>query len=245
MAIKFKSAIRKYMLYRSETKLDMLYEQIATSASEKRSIEWSANVPFLKLTRKSEEEHTVVDRDDMLKTVIEEIEASGQVGTVDEPNEYIKGTLPGYWGGIDDWGRPSGEAPLVYFGGFTERTVFGLGGSMKHVIGMAGMGNTGSRSHTPFLVRHLVKGLELAPDGWRAAIVDEDDGEALQAVAYATHMLRKGSTKCALEFFAKTLLVDRVQHDVITNGEDMGCILGTPLYVALASRHPDELRTLL
>jgi hypothetical protein len=52
------------------------------------------------------------------------------------------------WGGLDDCGRPSDEAPLVYFGGFTRQTVFGLDGSIRHVIGM---GNAGSRSITPFV----------------------------------------------------------------------------------------------
>ena len=73
------------------------------------------------------------------------------------------------WGLYGDAGRPTDEPPLVYFGGQTETTIFGLGGSTRHVIGFEGATSTSSRSATPYLVAHLLEGLE--PDGWHA---DED-----------------------------------------------------------------------
>jgi uncharacterized protein DUF7019 len=67
-----------------------------------------------------------------------------------------------------DAGRPTDEPPLVYFGGRTETTIFGLGGSTRHVIGFEGAISTSSRSATPYLVAHLLEGLEIEPDGWHA-----------------------------------------------------------------------------
>ena len=56
----------------------------------------------------------------------------GSVGTVDEPSNYVADILQMRWGYLGGFGGK--EMPLVYFGGQSERTVVGLGGSARHVI---------------------------------------------------------------------------------------------------------------
>src|SRR6185437_7872685 len=143
----------------------MLYQQVASSGKDKKSIEWGVDLKAFKFIRKSEEEGEP-DRDDKLKIILRELDEAELVGTIDEPKEYVKGTLPIRWGLFRDWGRPMEEPPLVYFGGRTETTVFGFGGSSRHVVGNAGASATGSRSVTPSLVAHLLDGLGMSCQGW-------------------------------------------------------------------------------
>ena len=46
-------------------------------------------------------------------------------------------------------------SPLVYFGGATETTVVGLGGSAKHVIGEVGSATAGAHSYLPSFIFQL------------------------------------------------------------------------------------------
>src|SRR4051812_12948742 len=87
----------KYFLYISSTKLDMLYQQVAATGSNKRSFEWGFNLKAVTFSRKKEAEEEL-DTNEKLKAVIQELEAAELVGTVDEPKEYVKGTLPMKWG---------------------------------------------------------------------------------------------------------------------------------------------------
>jgi hypothetical protein len=231
------TADMKYLLYLSTAKLDMLYRQIARADRTKRTFEWKLDIKIASATVRREVEEEV-DQDDKLQTVIKELESSGQVGTVDEPGAYFKGTLPMKWGMYQDWGRPNDEPPLVYFGGMTDKTVFGLGGSTRHVVGFEGASFTGSRSDTPQLVGHLLRGLDIDSKGWRSFDHDEGGG-ARMAVAVATYKL-KGPTE-NLEFLARTLVEGEVRHAIFTDDKKLHCVLGTPLYVALMPPYPEGL----
>lgn len=213
----------------------MLYQQIEATDKSKKSFEWKATLGLLSVNRKTETQ-SVPTQEKMLQAVIKEIEDAGQIGTVDEPNMYVKGTLPMRWGIYKDVGRPDAEPPLVYFGGKTEQTLFGFGGSSRHVVGFEGASVTGSRSSTPYLVSHLLDGLEIAPDGWKA--YTSDDYSAFDAVAWANYKLREPDQN--LEFFAKTLLTGSVRHHWATDNKTMKALLGTPLYVVMAAPYPED-----
>ena len=138
------------------------------------------------------------------------------------------------WGCLEDCGRPSSEPPLVYFGGYTELTVFGLGGSTRHIVGCDGMSSTTSRSAAPFLINHLLEGLGIDKTGWTAYSSHGDEVDpALQAAAVATFQLRPPT--CEMEFIARTLVDGRAHHPFIHKSPVMHCVLGTPIYVASLS----------
>jgi len=220
----------KYFLYISKTKLDMLYGQIVRPDGAKRTIEWKLDAKLASVSVKKETLRAVDDeQSNRLKELIAALESSGQVGTVDEPSSYFKGTLPMKWGMLRDFGRPQEEPPLVYFGGRTRKTIFGLGGSTRHVLGFEGAGATSSRSAAPYLVAHLLEGIGDNQEGWYAFKARPQD--AFEGVMWATYNLR--GPKQRLEFFAKTLLTGTAQEPIITNGKEMQCVLGTPLYVSL------------
>src|SRR5205823_4893152 len=64
-----------------------------------------------------------------VQIVSEYIEKHLDVGSIDAPSTYLKGSLSMWW-------APTflGKS-AVYFGGHTERTCLGLGGSTIHLIG--------------------------------------------------------------------------------------------------------------
>ncbi|MFD4504907.1 DUF7019 family protein, partial [Streptomyces sp. NPDC058457] len=91
--------------------------------------EASASVKLFSIRRSVEAQ--VPDRTARLERVLQYLEETGQVGSVDEPGAFFKGVLPMQWGPL----RSEGGGSLVYFGGRTERTVLGLGGAGHHVLG--------------------------------------------------------------------------------------------------------------
>lgn len=69
-------------------------------------------------------------RVDTLKVVTKYLRKHGLVGSIDEPEDYLEGTLE------MKWNRSDLVAPsVVLFVGSTERTAFMLGGQLKHALG--------------------------------------------------------------------------------------------------------------
>jgi hypothetical protein len=241
MPIRAKNAAdMKWYLYRSDTKLRMLFQQIAKT-SAKKAIEWKAGYSGVGLSRKSES-NDEVDEDEMLKAVTERLEYDGLVGTLEEPNLYIKGIMPMRWGMYNDLGRrDAAEGPLVYFGGLDKDMpmVLALGGSSKHVIGHEGATSTYSRSSTPALVDALCRGIETGEFERVYPKEEREEDGIYRAIAIAQHYLRPPTQN--LEFFAKTLMVgDVIGVEQYIGIDKTKVILGTPLYVALAAPYPND-----
>jgi hypothetical protein len=128
-----------------------------------------------------------------------------------EDKPFIKGIFPMRWGIYQDSGfRPDNDGPLVYFGGYADGLLLGMGGSSCHIDGTFGLTSTGSRSFTPALVSFLRHGVETgeAPPspGWKDRREDLD--EVFQAMAIANGYLT-GLTGPVqhLEFVARVLCV--------------------------------------
>ena len=161
----------------------------------------------------------------------------GNVGSVDEPDDYIEDSLMMGWGPYES--DPDCEA--VHFEGKTDKTVVVLGGSMKHVLGHTGESRASFNSSTPFLIRYLYKelGIEGASYSMRAyADLPDAGGDAIRRAILETQYCHPPMQK--LEFVAKRLLFWDAQAapgasiDSGRGPEEVCVLLGTPLYVALA-----------
>ena len=243
MSLKYKKLSDiKYYLYRSDAKLRMLYPQIAGYDSRKTAMEWKATVGVGSISRKVESQKAV-DEDDMLEAVMRALEKAGEVGTVNEPKSYIKGTMPMRWGIYGDRDMQEREdGPLVYFGGVDEKRgiLLALGGSSKHVMGHAGATNTTSLSYTQFLVKALLSGIEYG-SAQVAYFEDQRTNDAVicEAIAIAQHNIHPPTQ--TLEFFAKTLMTSEIHNAKRYIGiPEAKVILGTPLYVAVVSQYPSS-----
>jgi len=163
-----------------------------------------------------------------LKVVLSYIENHGDVGTIDAPGSYFKGTLPMAWGPLG-----ASEGDIVYFGGSTDRTVVGLGGSMSHIIGT----HKGAEqailmgSALPDLVSVLTSTPAIGRLLGRSA-----DPASMALLGGVTALAEMKGPKQPVEFLAKTLLHGPVPERKRPAGENAPTyvVLGTPMYVALA-----------
>jgi hypothetical protein len=197
----------------------MILPQIPHEVKKKVATEWRLDLKVFGSTRKEERE-TDDNRVARLEAVVSFIEEFGDVGSTDEPSEYVEDTLPMRWGPYGWWRGGSLDSPLVYFGGETENTIVGLGGSSKHLLGSTGPSSAHSHSATPSLM--AVLGKELALDLGE----DERPYPPLEAVWLATTQME--GPRQTMHFLAKKLLFGRSERG------SRNVLLASPLYVTLA-----------
>src|SRR5262249_34572799 len=94
----------RHYMYISRAKIDMLYPQIPNNLRKNDIIETNY---------------------DKLRIVVNYIDKYIGIGTVKKPGSYFSGRLPLYYGKMDN---------MIYFGGHDRKVVFGLAGSLYHVI---------------------------------------------------------------------------------------------------------------
>ncbi|MFG2606386.1 DUF7019 family protein [Streptomyces sp. NPDC048514] len=208
----------RYYLYVSDVKVDMLLSQIDPKWARKRVTELSLGLKMA--GARHSVESAGPDRFARLERVLDHLSDHGDLADVDEPGQYVHGVLPMQWG-------PIGDGNAVYFGGHSERTIVGLGGSTTHVLstthGETPAGHRMSASLMPALLTQLAT----------LASGDDDPGpDALGAVVQANSALR-GPVQL-VEFVAKRMLHGPHPYPELYPGQDRAVLLGSPLYVALA-----------
>lgn len=226
----------RFYLYRSRSKIEMLYEQIYKSDVTTRRKSVAANLRVVAGSAESSRER-VVSLDEKLRAVEEELEHRQLIGNIEEPKEYFRGTMKMRWGLFNDQGtRPQDEPALVYFGGINKEEipiVVGLGGSSMHVEGHRGATSTYSRSAGPPLVRWLLsalKGEEPIRTLWD---VENERSEVHVAMAVALHYFPPPSYN--LTFLAKTLSTGVLSgYDYMIGVQKARMLLGTPIWVSEA-----------
>ncbi|MGQ7753670.1 DUF7019 family protein [Streptomyces sp. WC2508] len=208
----------RYYLYISDAKADMLLSQIDPAWGRKRVTELSLGLTVAGVKR-SVETHGA-DRVARLERVLRHLEDHADLGHVDEPGQYVHGVLPMQWGAIGDGGT-------VYFGGRSEHTVVGLGGSAEHLLGTVAAAppeqSVLSASLPPVLLNQLAA---LAPQDAAA------DPEALATVLQANATLR-GPTQ-TVEFVAKRMLHGPCPYPELYPPGTTAVLLASPLFVALS-----------
>jgi hypothetical protein len=140
----------KYYLYISDTKVDILFAQIPRNILKKISADLNINLGVVSVSLK--EKQSEQTRYDKVKVVSDYIENHLDVGDVDHPQAYFKATVSMRWGEL--W-------YTVYFSGKTDQTDFGLGGSIKHILGKPNVKDIPENSSTPLILGVLGK---LDPD---------------------------------------------------------------------------------
>ncbi len=204
------SSAPKYYLYISDSKIDMLYAQGGPDRDARAQ-----------------------DSSYKLGAILAKLAQAGRIGTIDEPKEYFAGAMSMRWGScIFPFVPQLTPSPLVYFGGTTETTVVGLGGSAKHVIGEVGSARTGVHSCLPAFIFQLRQELGETLD----QKIENDDQGVLMAVYEAT-MHAKGPSQ-ELEFVAKRWAYGPLPTRYFPEGkpgDKEKVLVGTPLYVAMST----------
>ena len=224
----------KFYIYISDSKVDMLLSQIPHEQKRKIATEFKFDLKVLSASRKSEVE-TEDNRVARLETVIAFIHEYGNIGSVDDPNEYVEDELLMRWGSYE---YP--ESPLIYFAGETEQTVVGLAGSKNHVIGNS-MGESYSRSasNAPNILFYLQKELGLASkkseEQSYKRVQNLWEDQQSDAYLYSVYSASKGTwgPEQRLEFVAKRLLYGNYSKLAWYEERNPKILLATPLYVAM------------
>jgi len=217
----------KHYVYISDTKVDMLYAQIPRSTVERIAGDLSIDLKVFSLAvSKKGRDDSQESRYAKLETVVKYLEKlfAPVIGSVDEPKVYIKGILPMHYSLIPPVFQQR-KPRVAYFGGSTEHTILGLGGSPKHIIGRISSENIGEpSSDLPSLTAYLTEELGLAP---RNEYHEPEWG--LAAVEVMERHMKGQKTK--FEFLAKFLLDD---SDLEKTRHTKHIVIGTPLYIAYA-----------
>lgn len=203
----------RYYVYISDAKVDMLLPQIDPGFARKRSAEVGVRLPLLSAKRSVDAQ---ADRVARLERVVRYVDDFCDVGTVDEPGQYVRGRLTMRWG-------PLAGARAVYFSGSTERTIVGLGGASGHVLGtVAPADQVFAPSSMPGLL-----------DGLAATIADDEAPPDVIASVHTANRLVRGVEQ-DVEFLAKKLAYGPSPYPELDAHDGMTVLLATPFFVALA-----------
>ena len=223
----------KYYIYISDTKIDMLYPQIPQPILKRIASSLSINLKLLgaEISIGSKNSQANETRYAKVRIVSEYIEKHLDVGTIDTPSTYFKGTLPMRWEQIGD--------SLVYFMGTTSRTCIALGGSFQHVIGAnISIPSLPRGSNDINSLLTTISGYIDIAEGLEPGVISKIKNitpHSLFSIAKMKHIMTGPEQR--IEFLVKTLLQGSLDRSI---KKEHGIhlfqsyiVLGTPIYVAI------------
>jgi hypothetical protein len=200
----------RYYLYLSSTKVTMLYSQIPPSLLRSLETEVKAGIGVLEATVKVPASAEQSDMFSRAAVVAEYIEKNERVGTIAQPERYIKDVASLKYGIVSEY-----AADIAFFGGNLGETKVGLIGSSGSMVGETEKNEAG---HAPFY--YTLKFLRrMAEDETTDSVRDPDYYDFRQAYEIA---LNAASLEARVEFLGRLLY------------REPGLIIITPIYVALA-----------
>ncbi|WP_205324407.1 SAVMC3_10250 family protein [Glycomyces sp. YM15] len=248
----------RYFLYVSDSKLDMLFDQIDPAQRRRISIDVGVNLKVASLNLR-QGNRSAVARMAKLRMVERYIDLHHQVGTVYNPGtDYFRGAMPMRWGwfghGLDPDSPTDGHDTVFFRGDLKNHTVV-LAGSRRHVLGeepAAENRRLTSWSATPNIMAVIAEHISANPPLgklWRRLRASDFKGSEAAAAAHdplevglewATVVKLSGPLQW-VEFLAVPLVqgnvTDHTSRDEHPGGPKWTpAILATPLYVALATQ---------
>jgi hypothetical protein len=194
----------RYLVYASDAKIEMLFEQIDLDTKKHISAEINVNLKIASLTLRQADDPAKT-REYKLRIVEHYIDAHHQVGSIEEPgDEYFRGEMDMRWGYLAD--------NTVYFRGSEGSYSVCLVGSRHHVIGEKTPTDIAWLPVSNLPAMHSVLALEV-----------------LRLGANRFKDMISRFPKQHFEFLA-VMLEEKTQ----VPGVDKNAVLGTPLYVARA-----------
>jgi hypothetical protein len=211
----------KYYIYISDAKVDMLFPQVPHDIKKKVALEFKMDLKLLSASRRVETEGED-NRIARLEAVVNFIREYGNVGLLDEHDDYLDDSLAVRWVAHSS---QSGEIqPTVYFSGQTEKTLFGLGGSSRHLLGNNVIETRPSSSNVLGVMSYFDQ-TKKDKKGKSVMSAQEDGGLQADVRLAATHLRGPEQT---VEFFAKKLI-----YWPESGSNKKSVLLATPLYVAM------------
>lgn len=233
----------KYYIYISETKLEMLFDQIGHFDQYEKEASLGFDIKVLKGNIK-ESKGVPVNKFSKLNTVIEKLQKANLIGTITQPKQYIKAKLRMNWATYGD------DSPITFWGYSSNDLALGLAGSKYHLLGEQREGVAHSLSLTVRIVSWLYNHIgDILPDQQIANNPSNGGTEYKQVyqrlapkcknlsehmIADATYLAttRISGEQSTFEFIAKVL-----HHSIWLEGfrssDIKNIILASPIYVSL------------
>ncbi len=198
----------KYYKYISRAKVEMLFSQIAVPGSDTTAIGYHHK----------------------LASVIDTLEQEAKVGTLHSSKLYIRGTLPMCY-----WPHPA-NGDLVYFVGQRRNSVIWLGGSMHHCTKPSIEHTADISENIMVLLVQLRQRIEAEQNKLQQLDHSQPAAHILAQAYYDS--IDPGKPRQSMEFVATCFYSDTITIQPDTpSGQprQVRVLIGTPLYVALAS----------
>lgn len=217
----------KYYIYISDTKLDMLFEQMPPKIRDNLAKELKIDAKIVSTTLK--EGPTEKTRMYKLKIVSEYFDNHVDVGTINAPKSYFHGTMPLRWDIL---------STEVLFAGRTENTGLILGGSAKNVLGIDDVQNVkGQRKLYASALPGLWELLEIlgSKESTHDLIAERLKSGAerfMHNLVMGNGLAQFSKTEQQLEFLAIRLLANEVE----IGDKRYKYLIGSPIYVGLAEQ---------
>jgi hypothetical protein len=212
----------RYYLYVSDTKLDMLFDQISEQVRKKISVELKIDLKLASLTIRDAGSPDPA-RMDKLRIVEEFIARNHTVGTIEDPSGgWFRGTLDMQWGWLESF-RRNDASQVVFFRGQEDSHLVMLAGSRRHVIGESPDTTAFAGSALP----HIVTAIKSHFPGDVVIAGMRSQDPAWTVPLRAREVRFKDAPQQNLSFLAVPLAEECV--------DDQHLLLGTPLYVALSA----------
>jgi hypothetical protein len=222
----------KYYIYISESKIEMLYSQIAASEGQKKESLLGFDLKVLKGHLK-ESRQIPDNKFAQLEKVVSSLESNDQVGEIIGTKPYIKGNLEMTWASFG-----LRESPVTFWGCVTESYALALAGSKYNVLGQKPDGSTHSHSLTDEIGRWMFDQFgDSNPEAKKDADTAFGKGHAKPDafdIGNGTWLAVseiEGSVN-QFEFIAKVLHRTPFYPER-SPGYETNLILATPLYVAM------------
>jgi hypothetical protein len=208
----------KWYVYRSASKIDMLFDQIDSRYRARYSADLKVKLVF------AEAGGRVESREGNLQTklalVLRHLEAAGRIGAPGSGAPFMRGVMPMTWQEVDFWG---GKPPfrMVLFSGHAgkpnrEEVVVGLIGSAANVTGMNDLEPATVAYSQPAFWGRVIEELSAPSEDELEEHICDLNG----TIDYQGRRREDGPPKQVLEFVAKVLL------------SRPPFVVGTPIYVA-------------
>jgi len=225
----------RYYLYVSKSKVDQLFEQIPAKRLGKIAKKLTIDLKAIKVefggVGEPPSQQSVYAK---LRIVEDYLNREEVLYDVDDPELVSPGT---FFAGVMPlrWGRLLGTAPgnpsgVVYFSGRTRKTMLGMGGSERHVVGAAeGAQSIGFASGRPDLIEAMQHSQEFAQDN--ESWIGHQVPDALPGLMW--HAEVKTGPAAKMRFLGVMLQLEWFDFELPDDKNKVRrALLGTPLYVA-------------
>lgn len=209
----------RYYIYISDSKLEMLYEQIPQRKRETIATELNINLGIVQANFSSER----VENARHQKILMLEKFLGKRIGTLNDTRPYVADIVTAAWGGF------SVDYPgAVYFGGTSNGLHFGLMGSMSNCIGGPNAEPTGY-SLSSYVIEMFAR-RKLLPSKFSSRCHhDMSAGELYDEACRGVIMANQCSIdpQERIRFLARTVIKRNA-----SNEDEYSVYLGSPVYVA-------------